>query len=279
MYNKGWLIHTEEGLHMIEIVVLLLVGVLSSLCGAVVGLGGGFIIVPFLAFAYDMPVSEIVGTSLAVLVFGSLSSTIAYVKQRRIDMKSGTLFAVAMIPGSVLGAFTANIVSNRGFFVALGVFLLCMALFLLKKPQKSQNSLLKPTVTRAFSDASGTTHTYSFNLKAGVSIALVVGFISSFFGIGGGSVMVPTMVMLLSFPAHIAAATSSLSILISATSGSIAHLALGHIDFMKLLWLAAGSLIGSQLGARIASKLPGGVILRFLSIALIFVAIRLMFKS
>lgn len=104
---------------MIEIVVLLLVGVLSSLCGAVVGLGGGFIIVPFLAFAYDMPVSEIVGTSLAVLVFGSLSSTIAYVKQRRIDMKSGTLFAVAMIPGSVLGAFTANIVSNRGFFVAL----------------------------------------------------------------------------------------------------------------------------------------------------------------
>ncbi|MCM3781866.1 sulfite exporter TauE/SafE family protein [Neobacillus mesonae] len=264
---------------MIEIAILLLVGALSSLCGAVVGLGGGFIIVPFLAFAYDMPVSQIVGTSLAVLVFGSLSSTIAYLKQKRIDIKSGILFAVAMVPGSILGAFTANVVSNQAFFIALGIFLLGMALFLLKKPQKSKSHLLKPTVERTFSDSSGVTHTYSFNMKFGVIIALAVGFISSLFGIGGGSVMVPTMVMLLSFPAHIAAATSMLSILISATTGSIAHLALGHIDFVKMLWLAIGSLIGSQIGAKIASKLPGQLILRFLSIALIFVAIRLMFKS
>ncbi|MDO7908181.1 sulfite exporter TauE/SafE family protein [Paenibacillus sp. JX-17] len=261
-------------------VFLILVGLFASLCGTVVGLGGGFIMVPFLALVYPMPVYQIVGTSMAVLAISSISSTAAFIKQKRIDYKSGVAFALAMVPGSVLGAITSSGISSRGFFIALGIFLFLMALFLLMKPKEgAKGGLLRPTVTRTLVDAAGQRFTYSFNIQTGIGIGLIVGFISSLFGIGGGSIMVPTMVMLLSFPPHIAVATSALSILISALAGTISHAWLGHIDWIKVLWLAIGALIGSQLGAKVASRLPAKIILRALSVCLIIVAVRLMFKG
>ncbi len=261
-----------------ESMLLLLIGAFAALCGSIVGLGGGFIIVPLLALLYEMPAAHIVGTSMAVLLFSAISSTWAYAKQKRIDYASGLAFSVAMIPGSILGAWTTKFMTNKAFFIAFGIFLFLMALFLLLKPNKKADRFLRPTVTRTFVDASGQEHTYSYHRGFAVSIAFVVGFLSSLFGIGGGSVMVPTMVLLLTFPAHIATATSMFSILISAIVGTASHMAFQHIVWSKVLWLAIGALVGGQVGAKIASKLPAKAILRTLSVCLMIVAIRLMFK-
>jgi uncharacterized membrane protein YfcA len=258
---------------------LFLIGTFAGVSGSIVGLGGGFIIVPFLIFLFSLSPAQISGTSMAVLFFTAISSTWTYSKQKRIDYKSGMAFAAAMIPGSILGAWVADFMTNRAFFVAFGIFLLCIACFLLFKPSKQVQHFLPPTVTRTFVDATGQTFTYSFNHWFGIAVAFVVGFLSSLFGIGGGSVMVPTMALLLSFPAHIAAATSMFSILLSSAVGTVSHMALHNVIWSKVLWLAPGALIGGRLGAQIAAKLPAKLLLRILATTLIIVSIRLISKT
>lgn len=258
-----------------EITLLLLMGMVAAICGSLVGLGGGFIIVPSLALLYSYPVADIVGTSMAVLVFSSITSTLVFAKQKRIDYKSGTLFALAMIPGSVLGAWVADFITSKAFFISFGLFMLMMAISLIFKPSKGIS--IQPTTTRTMVDSTGKEYSYSFNFKLGTFIAFLVGFLSSLFGIGGGSVMVPTMVLLLTFPVHIATATSTFFILISALIGSFSHMIFGHILWQKVIFLALGSLIGGHFGAKLAAKLPEKTILGVLSTCLIVVAIRLMF--
>ncbi len=262
-----------------ENILLVLVGMLAAVSGAIAGLGGGFIIVPILALMYTMPVSQISGTSMAVLFVSAISSTWAYARQKRIDYRSGLAFSVAMIPGSVLGAWTTSVVGSRVFFIALGLFLMLMAIVINFKPSKSRGGFLRPKVTRSFMDASGLEHRYAFNLWFGSGVAFFVGFISSLFGIGGGSVMVPTMILFLAFPPHIATATSMFSILLSSLVGTISHVVLNHVLWGTFIWLAIGALVGGQIGAKLASKIPGLIIVRILSVCLFIVAIRLMFKG
>lgn len=249
---------------------------IAAMFGSLVGLGGGFIIVPSLALLYSFPVADIVGTSMAVLVFSSLTSTFVFARQKRIDYKSGVLFACSMIPGSILGAWIADFITSKAFFISFGVFMLLMAISLIVKPSKGLT--LKPTTNRTLVDATGKEYSYSFNLKVGTFIAFLVGFLSSLFGIGGGSVMVPTMVLLLTFPVHIATATSSFFILITALIGSFSHMMFDHILWEKVLFLALGSVVGGHFGAKLAAKVPEKTILGVLSTCLIVVAVRLMFN-
>lgn len=259
-----------------ENIVLLLIGMIAAMFGSLVGLGGGFIIVPSLALLYSYPVADIVGTSMAVLVFSSLTSTFVFARQKKIDYKSGALFASAMVPGSILGAWIADFITSKAFFISFGVFMLLMAISLILKPSKGLT--LKPTTNRTIVDATGKEYSYSFNLKVGTFMALLVGFLSSLFGIGGGSVMVPTMVLLLTFPVHIATATSSFFILITALIGSFSHMMFDHILWEKVLFLALGSVVGGHFGAKLAAKVPEKTILGVLSTCLIVVAVRLMFN-
>ncbi|MEK3788612.1 sulfite exporter TauE/SafE family protein [Paenibacillus sp. FSL K6-1230] len=262
-----------------ENLVLFLIGMLAAISGAIAGLGGGFIIVPVLAFMYTLPVYNISGTAMAVLLVSAISSTISYARQKRIDYRSGLIFSIAMIPGSILGAWTTSVVASRVFFIALGLFLLLMAVMINFRPTSSRGGFLKPTTSRIFVDATGLEHSYSFNITFGSVVAFFVGFLSSLFGIGGGSVMVPTMILFLAFPAHIATATSMFTILLSSLVGTVSHAVLGHVLWGTFVWLAIGALLGGQIGARIASRIPAKLIIRVLSICLFIVAIRLMFKG
>ncbi|WP_147532916.1 sulfite exporter TauE/SafE family protein [Bacillus marasmi] len=263
----------------VESILLFFVGLFAAVSGSVVGLGGGFIIVPILALFQDLEVATIVGTSMAVLFFTSLSSTYRYSKQKRIDYKSGLMFAAAMFPGSILGAWITNYITDKLFFITFGIFMMLVSLSLIFKPSKQIELPFPNTITRTFADSFGKEHVFSYNQWVGIVISFFAGILSSMLGIGGGSVMVPTMVLLLSFPAHIAAATSMFSILFASIVGTASHFAYNHIDWSIVVWLAAGSLIGGQLGAKISSKLPEKIILRALATCLMVVAVRLMFKG
>ncbi len=262
---------------MLDYFFLLLIGTFAGLAGSIVGLGGGFIIIPFLLFFFPLHPQLIVGTSMAVLLINSLSSTYAYLRQKRIDVNSGIAFAVAMIPGSIIGAILSKfILTGEVFHVAFGMFLLCVSLLILLKPSNPINLPLRPTVSRDFQDQSGKTFSYSYHQGLGLTISFATGFLSSFLGVGGGSIMVPTMTILLHFPPHIAAATSMLTIFVSSISGTIAHGLMGHIDWSYVLFLAPGAFIGGQLGARIASNLPSRALMYVLGTSLILVAFRLL---
>ncbi|HEY3168403.1 MAG TPA: sulfite exporter TauE/SafE family protein, partial [Candidatus Binatia bacterium] len=93
---------------------LLPLGILIGAFGTLIGAGGGFILVPILLLLYPDENTELITSiSLAVVFFNALSGSWAYSRMGRIDYKSGMIFAVATIPGAILGAVSTAYVPRH----------------------------------------------------------------------------------------------------------------------------------------------------------------------
>ena len=276
---------------VIQVLLWAIVGVGVGTYGTLVGAGGGFIIVPiFLLFISGIKPSEAAGTSLAVVFFNALSGTASYVRQGRVDFWTGTRFALATVPGAIVGAYLSNLFSNRPFYIVFGLFLIAIAIFLNVRPdpRKAEVEPLKPGevrnlprgwVARTVTDRSGETYAYAFNMWGGIALSFVVGFLSSILGIGGGIIHVPALVFLFGFPAHISTATSHYILVISALVGSISHLVQGDIRWIPMIGLSIGVIPGAQIGAQLSRRLHGKWIIRGLAFALAVVGVRLLLKT
>lgn len=263
---------------------LVVLGVGVGAYGTMIGAGGGFVLVPVLLLLYPDDSPELITSiSLAVVFFNALSGTTAYVRQRRVDFLAANAFALATVPGAIGGAFAVRVLPRGVFDVIFAVLLVAVSLFLMFRPaaRMVQRRHRRGEITRMLTDASGDTYVYSFNLLTGITLSLLVGFLSSLMGIGGGILHVPIMVQLLLFPVHIATATSHYVLTISALTGTIVHLIAGDLDggYQRTAALAVGVLIGAQIGARLSVLMAGSSVLRLLAVALAAVALRLLAGS
>ncbi|MEK3720163.1 sulfite exporter TauE/SafE family protein [Paenibacillus sp. FSL H8-0034] len=256
------------------------VGLLAATLGSLVGLGGGIVIVPALIYlgpyfvGQEISVSTAVGTSLAVLIFTAFSSTWAFHKQRKVDFRSGWLYFLTCGPGAMLGSYMTQFVDAKSFQLAFGIFMLVMAILLIIKDRLKPLSLKWP-IQRTYTDAQGLVHSYGYGVMPALSIGLLVGIISGLFGIGGGSLFVPAMMILFRYPPHVATATSMFVIFLSSIMGTVTHLSLGEVDGWMVLGLAPSALVGGWLGAKIASALSSKKLMWVLRITFFVVAIRM----
>ncbi|WP_214625869.1 sulfite exporter TauE/SafE family protein [Paenibacillus agaridevorans] len=267
-----------------EWILLMLLGVVAAAFGSLVGLGGGIIIVPgLLLFAPTLigePIEHAtaVGISLTVLIVTALASTLSYTKRGIVDFRSGLLFFITSGPASILGAALTGLMQAGVFQLLFGSLMLLLAGLLIGR------DYMKPfakewSIQRSITDAQGNVHTYGYGLWSALAIGFCVGLISGLFGIGGGSLFVPMMVLLYRFPPHVATATSMFVIFLSAILGSGMHVALGEIDWLLVAALVPGAWIGGRIGARIAVKLSGNKLLWLLRITLLALAIQLIFEG
>jgi uncharacterized membrane protein YfcA len=104
-------------------------------------------------------------------------------------------------------------------------------------------------------DRHGQVFRYRWNVPVALACGIGVGFISSFFGIGGGIIFVIFFISLLGMPPHIVTATSMVAMLLTIPVGLAAHWLEGNIDWAFALPLAAGGLVGGQLGPQIARRI------------------------
>src|SRR5213079_759632 len=124
-------------------------------------------------------------------------------------------------------------------------------------------------------DAHGAAHVYHVDTWKGVVVSFLVGILSSVFGIGGGIIHVPFLIVVLSLPVHIATATSHFVLSISTLVGAATFFALGHVDLPTVALMGAGILAGAQLGARRSEERRPVAIRRILAFALAAVGIRM----
>lgn len=82
------------------IVLFILLGLIASSYGVIIGAGGGFIFVPLLLLFYDITPAEAAGTGLLIVLISSLSGVFSYIKQKRVNYKIGLLLAIGAIPGT-----------------------------------------------------------------------------------------------------------------------------------------------------------------------------------
>lgn len=265
--------------------MLAFIGLFVGAFGTLIGVAGGFILVPILLFLYpDETPATITSITLTVAFFNALSGSIAYSRLKRIDYRSGLLFSLVAVPGAIVGAFIINFLSRGVFQYVFGSLLLVIAAYLLVRPEKKITSsiLLKWQTVRNITDSNHNVHRYVFNLPLGMTIAFFVGIVSGLLGIGGGIIHVPAMTQMLSFPIHIATATSHFVVAISTFAAIDTHLVAGTFirneisDIGRVMVLSAGAVIGAQFGARFSQKVKGSLIVRLLAIGLVIVALRLL---
>src|SRR5215510_2584298 len=172
---------------MLSYLWLVPVGFLVGAYGTLIGAGGGFVLVPFLLLLYPTENPEIITSiSLAVVFFNALSGSVAYARSGRIDYRYGTLFALATVPGAILGALTTAYIPRRLFDAVLGVLMIVGAGLLLWGPGVERHAPTRATqqsLVRTLIEADGTAHTFSYNPRIGVGLSIVVGYFSSFLGI------------------------------------------------------------------------------------------------
>ncbi len=261
-------------------ILLVLLGFAVGAFGTIVGAGGGFILTPILLILYPHESAQtLTAISLTVVFFNAASGSVAYARQRRIDYRSGTIFALATIPGSIGGALLVGVVSRQVFDAIMGVVLAALAIWLIAGERWPLRQARGHLERRVLTDRAGETYQYSVPVIRGAIYSLAVGFLSSFLGIGGGVIHVPLLVRALGFPTHLATATSHFVLAIMAGTGTITHVVIGsfhHHGLRRTIALAAGVVAGAQLGAHISLRLNGRVIHWLLAVALIALSLRLL---
>jgi uncharacterized membrane protein YfcA len=246
----------------VVVLILIIVGLGAGTLGSMIGVGGGLIMSPALTLMGFAP-AQISSTSLFAVTFASASSTISYVKQKRIQYHVGVKAAGVAIPGAIAGAFISSVIAIEPFKIYFGLLLLFAGIYIaysgsLKERQKRspRNDKLKLLGPLFYTGAFG------------------AGIISSLFGVGGGIVFVPLLVLVLGMTLTTASPTSQLALLLTSFVGTVTHAVLGHPDYFHAVSLSVGAFVGGQIGAKVSHKVKESLLRKMLSISLIAVAIK-----
>ena len=266
---------------------LFFAGFLVGGFGTMIGAGGGFLLVPLLLFLYPTESPEILtAISLAVVCCNAASGTVAYGFKGRVDWRSAWPFALASLPGAILGAYATQFLSRQIFDPLFGLGLIAVGIYLATvrsqpeaAPKKDADPVgpSKGQVARRIQDREGHRFAYAFNFRLGMLISAGVGFFSSVLGIGGGILHVPALVYALGFPVHIATATSHAILAAMTFVATVQHGLTGSLQpgLDRLLYLAPGVILGAPIGAKLSQVVRGNIILHALALALIAVGARL----
>lgn len=263
-------------------VILVVIGLTAGTVGSLIGLGGGVIVVPALLFfgtslmlIEGITPQTAVGISLVVMIFTGLSSTLAYLKTKQVDVKSGLLFFIGSGPGSIAGAWVNQQLTLDSFHLSFGLFMIFLSFILLIRNKiKPIKQFQNASYQRHFTDPQGVKYQYGFPPIIGVLAAFGVGFASGLFGIGGGSVMVPIMIIAFLFPPHVAIGTSMFMVFLSAITGSVSHILLGNVNWLYVLALAPGAWFGAKIGAWLNYRLQSDKLVLVLRLFLVLIGIR-----
>jgi uncharacterized membrane protein YfcA len=266
---------------MIEWLWLVPLGFAVGACGTLIGSGGGFILVPALLLLHPEKKATVVTCiALTVVFFNSLSGSVAYARMRRIDYRSGIVFAAATVPGAILGAFCTTCIERCVFDPLLACLLIVVSVALFLHPPRKHSSpgQAENPLQRPPAGAGSPSYATPYTMKVGIGLSVLVGFLSSLFGVGAGIIYVPAMVHILGFPTHVATATSIFVLATTKLTGALVHIVRGELAGMVGVTaaLTLGALGGAQLGAWVSRRVRGVWIIRALAIGLGLVGLRIL---
>ena len=247
---------------MIDQLWLIPLGFAAGILGSMIGLGGGIIVVPVLTFL-GFPPTVAASNSLFAAFSNSVASTISYSRQKRIEFSLGIKLGLLAIPGTIFGAIISTDVAPDIFKILFGFVLIASSVYIfLRKQLESRDKIISKQLIIFI-----------------IGSSFFAGIISSFFGIGGGIVFVPLMVVGMGMSMKRAAPTSQLILLFASLSGVIVHSILGHPDFLQSGFLAIGSFFGGLVGAKLSLSVRERNLKILISVVLLLAAGKLFFDS
>lgn len=251
---------------MIEI-LLFLSGLLVATICSMVGLGGGILIVPILVLGFGLVTQHAVGISLLMMTFTTVSATIAYARQKRINYKVGVLLDVLDAPGAVLGAFLATTLSSNLLASLFGCLLIIISIYIIKKKNRNGGEDLT---------SSGDFKLSRRTIYVCLLTSFLSGFVAGLFGAGGGTVDMIAMVLVLGMSPYVVTGTSEFGMALTNTAALIPHIFFGNVVLEKAAPVAIGAIIGAQLGPAISKRMKVATLRRILGVVLFVVGVRML---
>ena len=273
----------------VELTLLLFaVGVVAGGLGALLGLGGGFIVVPVLTLFFGMNIRLAIGTSIVAVIATSSGAAVAFVRDHMANLRIGMFLELATTTGAVTGAVLSSVLLPRAlyviFAVALGqsAFAVARRKSLEDRPAQPPDALANrlglhgsyPDVSRGRVVPYRVAHT-----KLGLVLMYVAGMVSGLLGVGSGPLKVPAMDVAMGLPIKVSTATSNFMIGVTAAASAGVYFERGDVNPLVSAPVAVGVLIGALGGARLLSGIDPRRLRALFAVVVFAMAIDMLVKG
>lgn len=240
-------------------------GALIGLSLGLVGGGGSILTVPILVYAIGQPVHDATTTSLAIVGLNALAGVVGHARAGNVQVRTGLAFGAAGIAGAFVGSWLNTLVAGPLLLALFAAVMLAAAGAMLRRPPPASEVAPVNTGPRNWPNL----------IATGTGVGLMTGF----FGVGGGFVIVPALVLVLGLPMRAAVGTSLLIIAINSASGLLAHLRYGGLDLEITALFVLGGLGGVIGGVRLAGRVPQRRLSQIFAAMIILVAGYVLYRS
>lgn len=270
----------------------LAIALFAGLIGALVGIGGGIILVPILVLVFDLPFHVAVGASITAVVATSITSTSSYIRNGLVNIRLGLFLEIGTAFGALSGAILAIYLKEDILFVIFSIVLVYAAYAMYASSKKSEISQLalkndflaeklhlQAKYINLDNEPVSNEDYFVENTPAIFGISIGAGIASGLLGVGGGFIKVPALVKISKLPMKSASATSNFMIGVTAGTSALVYLAAGYIDPIVAIPVSLGAVFGASIGVRLLKHIPGNEIRVLFAILLIFVAVQMFLEG
>jgi uncharacterized membrane protein YfcA len=262
---------------MLTALLLLVGGFGAGVFGALLGLGGGVLLVPLLTIGFGYSIVTAVGTSLVCVVATSAGAASLYVRTGQADVRLGIKLEIATALGALAGGFLAGVLSER-LLAGLFAGLLIYTAVALGRRALEGGQQEEAHVRSWARDEEAPTYR-ARRLPLAMLGSLGAGIISALLGIGGGIVKVPIVNLVMGAPMHVATATSNFIIGVTAATGAYAYLFRGEIHPAVTGPVVLGVAMGAAAGARVSSRLSARWLAAVFLVILLYTALEMALRA
>jgi uncharacterized membrane protein YfcA len=273
-------------------VALLIGAVAAGYIGSLLGLGGGFLLVPLMTVALGVDIRTAVAVSIVAVVATSTGSGAASVRRGVANTRLAMFLEVGTTLGAIAGALIALRIDRAALVALFGLALIGAVPFMLRpfKPPAEGNGhdgpldrVLAPSTLRLaghFEDVTGAMRSYDIHRPAGgFTLSAFAGVVSGLLGIGGGIVKVPAMRAVMGAPIQVAIGTSNFMIGVTAAAGALVFFSEGAVDLVLASAAVVGVVIGTRYGTRRAETARADFLLKAFALVLVAMAATMFLKA
>ncbi|MDA8298107.1 MAG: sulfite exporter TauE/SafE family protein [Actinomycetota bacterium] len=270
------------------VVSLALISVVAGALGALVGLGGGVVIVPVLTILYGINIRLAIGASIVSVIATSSGAAAAYVRERMANLRVGMFLEVATTTGALSGAFLTTVLPARLLFVFFAAVLGYSALATFKRrhraaPLSASNDRIANALSlhgSYYDPAERREIAYHVvRTRLGLTLMYVAGLVSALLGIGSGALKVPAMDGAMRLPMKVSTATSNFMIGVTAAASAGVYFMRGQIDPIIAAPVAVGILAGATIGARVLNSVTSATIRIVFVVVLVAISLEMLQKG
>jgi uncharacterized protein len=260
---------------------ILMVGLVVGAFGAMLGVGGGVLLIPLLTGFLGVPIKIAIGTSIVSVIATSCAAGAVYVGRGLTHSRLAMVLEIATTAGALAGGITAVLISPHMLTALFGFILIYVALSMRKLPKEDKAASPTGVLDTSYVDPlTGSVVTYGVHsLQLGLGASFLAGNVSGLLGIGGGIIKVPIMSLVMGVPLRAAIATSNFMIGITAATSAVIYYRHGYIDPTIAIPTALGVLAGAQIGTRLGGRLRSQRLRVVFQLLLLIFAIQMFYQS